>query len=61
MTAHSTTAGATRREVYLPTGARWRCAWTDTTYEGGSRHTVDAPLDRIPLLLRDDAQLPVSA
>ncbi|MFC9615042.1 TIM-barrel domain-containing protein [Streptomyces sp. NPDC056721] len=61
LVAPVTTAGATRREVYLPTGARWRCAWTDTTYEGGSWHTVDAPLDRIPLLLRDDAQLPVSA
>lgn len=35
-------------------------AWTGETYEGGATVTVDAPLDRIPLFLRDGARLPVA-
>ncbi|MEU8569455.1 glycoside hydrolase family 31 protein [Streptomyces pathocidini] len=59
LVAPVTEAGAVRREVYLPAGARWTCAWTGEVYEGGTAPTLDAPLDRIPLLLRDGAQLPV--
>ncbi|MGP3971306.1 glycoside hydrolase family 31 protein [Streptomyces sp. 6N223] len=51
---------AREREVYLPAGARWTDAWTGEEYEGGQPVTVPAPLERIPLLLRDDAQLPVT-
>ncbi|MGW1068521.1 glycoside hydrolase family 31 protein [Streptomyces aureus] len=54
------TAGATARTVYLPAGARWTDAWTGTEYEGGASVTVEAPLDRIPLFLRDGARLPVA-
>ncbi|GAA2655736.1 glycoside hydrolase family 31 protein [Streptomyces vastus] len=54
------TAGATARTAYLPAGARWMDAWTGETYEGGAAVTVDAPLDRIPLFLRDGARLPVA-
>jgi len=54
-------AGARRWPVYLPAGARWRDAWTGECYEGGATVTVDAPLDRIPLFLRDDAVLPILA
>ncbi|NMI61378.1 glycoside hydrolase family 31 protein [Streptomyces sp. RLB3-17] len=54
------TAGATVRTAYLPAGARWTDAWTGETYEGGAAVTVDAPLDRIPLFLRDGARLPVA-
>ncbi|MGW2785691.1 glycoside hydrolase family 31 protein [Streptomyces populi] len=54
------TAGATARTAYLPAGARWTDAWTGTSYEGGAAVTVDAPLDRIPLFLRDGARLPVA-
>ncbi|NYI07680.1 glycoside hydrolase family 31 protein [Allostreptomyces psammosilenae] len=60
LVAPVTEAGATSREVYLPAGARWRCAWTGQEYAGGATHTLDAPLDRIPLLLRDDAELPIA-
>ncbi|MES4904345.1 glycoside hydrolase family 31 protein [Streptomyces sp. NPDC000395] len=60
MVAPVTEAGAVRRDVHLPAGARWQCAWTGTTYEGGTRPTLDAPIDRVPLLLRDGAQLPVT-
>ncbi|MER5478887.1 TIM-barrel domain-containing protein [Streptomyces sp. NPDC002734] len=52
-------AGATDRTVYLPEGARWTDAWTGAVYEGGGAVTVDAPLERIPLFLRDGAVLPV--
>ncbi|MFF4541310.1 TIM-barrel domain-containing protein [Streptomyces aureus] len=54
------TAGATARTVYLPAGARWTDAWTGAKYEGGAPVTVEAPLDRIPLFLRDGARLPVA-
>ncbi|MDT0343495.1 glycoside hydrolase family 31 protein [Streptomyces litchfieldiae] len=60
LVAPVTGAGAVAREVYLPRGARWRCAWTGVRYEGSTTVTVDAPLDRIPLLLRDDATLPIA-
>ncbi|HTA10845.1 MAG TPA: TIM-barrel domain-containing protein [Streptosporangiaceae bacterium] len=54
-------AGATSREVYLPAGARWRDAWTGQSLRGGQTVQCPAPLDRIPLFLRDDAQLPILA
>jgi len=53
-------AGARARDVYLPVGASWACAWTGRRYDGGSTVTVDAPLERIPLFLRDGAELPIS-
>jgi alpha-D-xyloside xylohydrolase len=53
-------AGVTEWTVYLPAGARWTDAWTGEEYEGGTTVTVDAPLDRIPLFLRDGARLPVA-
>lgn len=54
------TAGARTRTAYLPAGAWWTDAWTGETYEGGTAVTVDAPLERIPLFLRDGARLPVT-
>jgi alpha-D-xyloside xylohydrolase len=52
-------ADARSREVYLPAGDVWRDAWTDQTYSGGHWITVEAPLERIPLLLRGDSKLSV--
>jgi alpha-D-xyloside xylohydrolase len=52
---------AAKRTVYLPAGATWTDAWTGQTYPGGGEVTVPAPLERIPLLLRDDARLPIAA
>ena len=51
--------GARSREVYLPTGATWRDAWTGEPVAAGSTLLADAPLARIPLFLRDGAELPV--
>jgi alpha-D-xyloside xylohydrolase len=53
-------AGARSWNVYLPKGAAWRDAWTGEEHEGGQTVTVDAPLDRIPLFLRDAARLPIA-
>lgn len=45
--------GQTEREVYLPTGSNWTNAWTKEKMEGGKTILVDAPIDQIPLFLRD--------
>jgi alpha-D-xyloside xylohydrolase len=52
--------GARRREVYLPAGARWTNAWTGETAPGGETTRTAAPLARIPLFLRDGANLPIT-
>lgn len=51
--------GATARSVYLPGGSTWRDAWTNERLEGGTWLTANAPLERIPLYLRGEAQLPI--
>jgi alpha-D-xyloside xylohydrolase len=53
-------AGATSREVYLPAGAAWTDAWTGEQYEGGQNVVVDAPIERIPVFLRDGRELPIA-
>ncbi len=53
-------AGTRSRAVYVPLGARWRDAWTGESLAAGQRHVATAPLDRIPLFLRDGAELPIS-
>ena len=45
--------GVTERSVYLPKGATWKDAYTKETYEGGQRVTVPAPIDIIPVFMRD--------
>lgn len=52
-------AGLTQRPVYLPAGAQWTNAWTGDVHDGGQTVLVDAPIDTIPLFLRDGAQLPI--
>lgn len=44
---------ATQRSVYLPNGAQWTDFWTKEVYAGGQWVTVQAPIDQIPLFLRD--------
>ena len=45
---------ATNRSVYFPRGVRWVHHRTGTAYIGGSRATVDVPLDDLALFRRDD-------
>lgn len=52
-------AGALSRAVYLPAGASWTRAGTMEIFEGGQVVQVDAPLDTVPVFLRDGADVPV--
>lgn len=51
--------GGTSRKVYLPHGTDWIDAWSGTRHPGGQTIEVEAPLDRIPVLVRDGSDLPV--
>jgi len=60
LVAPITGAGERSRPVYLPAGATWTDAWTGTEHEGGTTITADAPLERIPVFLRDGSRLPIA-
>ncbi len=51
--------GATNRTVWLPPEARWVDYWTGALYDGGHEVIVPAPLDRLPLLVRAGAIIPL--
>ncbi|MBM9510167.1 glycoside hydrolase family 31 protein [Actinacidiphila acididurans] len=48
-------AGARERRVYLPAGARWTEYATGAVHPGGTWVTAAAPLETVPLFLRDRA------
>ncbi|WP_459648970.1 hypothetical protein [Kitasatospora sp. Ki12] len=50
-------AGARSRRVYLPSGARWLDPATGQVSQDGGTLDVDAPLERIPVLVREGADL----
>ena len=50
--------GARSRKVYLPEG-KWYDLYTDTLYEGGTTIIADAPIDHIPVFVRDGEMYPV--
>jgi len=52
-------SGATRRTVYLPAGASWTDAWTGEAHAGGQTIDSPAPLDCIPLFVRNGRKLPI--
>jgi alpha-D-xyloside xylohydrolase len=52
-------AGERQRAVYLPDGTTWRDAWTGQSLGGGQRVSADAPLERIPLYVRGQTDLPL--
>lgn len=47
-----------KRTVYLPEGCGWYNYWTNEKYEGGKEIQVDAPLDQIPLFVREGSVIP---
>jgi len=51
---------ARERQVYLPAGSSWADAWSGEAFDGGSTITVAAPLDRVPVFVRDGARLPIA-
>ena len=52
--------GATTRTVYLPAGTWWCDYYNGTWYEGGYEITVDAPLGKPPLFVRDGGVIPLA-
>ena len=46
---------AVSRKVYLPEGARWVSLHNGDSYSGGQTVEVNAPLESIPVCLRDGA------
>lgn len=58
LSAPIVTESATSRSVYLPAGT-WFDFWTGTTtYNGGASAEIPAPLERWPLLVRENSILP---
>lgn len=55
-----TTYKAREREIYLPEG-NWYNFWTNEKVEGGKHLTVSAPLDTIPVYVKEGAIIPLSA
>jgi alpha-D-xyloside xylohydrolase len=53
-----TSAGATSRSVYLPSGT-WYNFWTGSTQNGGSRISASAPLSEIPLFIKAGSIVPM--
>lgn len=52
-----TEKGSVTRKVYLPSGAEWTEVFTKKTYEGGQTVTVSAPIDIIPLFVKNGASV----
>jgi len=52
-------AGERARSVYLPAGG-WYDFWTHERYEGGQAHDIEAPLERIPVFVKDGSILPIA-
>ena len=52
-------SGVAKRKVYLPAGATWTDAWTGKKFKGGQTITAAAPLEKIPLYIKDGRKLPI--
>ncbi|RFA18226.1 glycoside hydrolase family 31 protein [Subtercola boreus] len=52
-----TAPGQRERQVYLPGTGRWRDAHSAELIDAGRTITVEAPLERIPVFLREEAQV----
>jgi alpha-D-xyloside xylohydrolase len=50
---------ATSRNVVLPVGDNWVDFWTGQTYRGGQTIVADAPLNRIPILVKEGSIVPM--
>ena len=48
--------GAKSRTVYLPAGASWTDMSDGKVYAGGCAYEIDAPIEKIPVFLRDGKQ-----
>ena len=59
LVAPVTEQGAVSREVYLPEGTKWYDFWTDEKLDGGQTITVDAPIEKLPLFVKEGSLLPL--
>jgi alpha-D-xyloside xylohydrolase len=59
LVAPITELGVRSRRVYLPAGANWTEAWSDEKVSGGTWVEAPAPLEHIPVYLRNGTQLPL--
>ncbi len=50
---------ATSRSVLLPAGDEWVDFWSGKTYQGGQAIVADAPLDQIPILVKEGSIVPM--
>jgi alpha-D-xyloside xylohydrolase len=57
LVAPVTAQGVRERDVYLPTGASWLDAWTGEPVGQSGWVTAAAPLERIPVYLREGGSL----
>jgi alpha-D-xyloside xylohydrolase len=57
LVAPVTVRGQRVRDVYLPEGASWLDAWTGAPVNGNGWTTAEAPLERIPVYLRQGGVL----
>ena len=49
--------GVRKRTVYLPKGALWTEWESGNSYEGGLEVTVEAPVNRIPIFIKNNARV----
>jgi alpha-D-xyloside xylohydrolase len=49
--------GQSSRHVYLPGGEKWTHVWSGTEHTGGRTLQIDAPLEEIPIFVREGGQL----
>lgn len=47
------------RPVYLPADTRWMDFWTGETLPGGQQITVDAPIEKVPLMVKAGSIVPM--
>jgi len=47
------------RELYLPSG-KWIDFWDDTVYKGNQTISYDAPIDKVPILVKAGAIIPMA-
>lgn len=48
-----------QRKVYLPAGVQWKHVWTGETYTGGQTISIEAPIEQIPLFLKEGSKVKI--
>lgn len=47
------------RKVYLPAGVQWKQVWTGETCTGGQTISVEAPIEQIPLFIKEGSKVKI--